>query len=272
MSLGCHRDPTANKNDQVDCEHGLEQTVASREAEPPPARPPEPAELDMSFDFVTRDAGFKGAADMTQTADSDDGELVNGDVPEEFIHEAHMEPQDVADGVAPTPPKPTDATPPPSPLTGNVAPASDNGKDYGDVDILQQPEAEESVEAEVSALPPRANHRVEVIISGIPLDQQEQYEEVRSNTVEKVNRLDTTEQGQACFHVDFADGREELVSFPVRVCIIFPLGRTIATLFASYDFCPGFQFRLENAQLLPFTICTHRRCPCAVLRILLPCI
>jgi hypothetical protein len=224
--------------------------MASREAEAAPARPPEPAELDMSFDFVTRDASLNAAPDMSQTADSDDDDLVNGDVPERVVHQAHMEPLDVVDSVAPTPPKATDATPP-SPFTGDVVPASDNGGDHGDVYILQQTEVKESAEAKMSVLPPGANHRIEVIISEIPLDQQEQYEEVRSNTIEKVNRQDTTEQGQVCFHVDFADGREALVSFPVRVYISSPLGGTMPTLCPFYAFCPGVQFRLENAELLP---------------------
>ena len=62
---------------------------------------------------------------------------------------------------------------------------------------------------------PRSN--IEVAIPEMPLEKRSEYVEVHSRIVEFVNAELPTKRGNSTYHIEFTDGREELVSESFRL-------------------------------------------------------
>lgn len=175
-------------------------------------------DLDMSFDFDRRDLDLDATADTSEILDSEN-ETHNGADPEENEAQGSAEARhDVA---------------PDSFSTEHVASPSPGAAVDGERDstpvIPKESAKTESAERELSATSSaKTPRRFEISLPGLPLSRRDQYEQVKSDTIEIVKREDTTEAGQVCYHVEFTDGREELVSL---ACLLAVLRRpNIATL------------------------------------------
>lgn len=171
--------------------------------------PKDGAGRDMSFDLVRRDIGFDATADTSGIPDSDSDELANGDVPNETVPQESAE---VQDDVARNSPK-TEQISHSSKVVDTASTPADSHED--NAPISDGSVKADSVEPDISVpsleVPPT---RIEVRLPSLPLDQRDDYEEVRSNIIEMVRREEFTDSGQACYYVDFTDGREEVVSHP----------------------------------------------------------
>lgn len=181
-------------------------------------------DLDMSFDFDRRDLDLDATADTSEILDSDN-ETHNGAEPEENEAERSEEARHdvVPDSLS------TEHVASPNPeAAGAVSAAVDGERDSTPV-IPKESAKTESAERELSATSSaKTPRRFEISLPGLPLSRRDQYEQVKSDTIETVKREDTTEAGQVCYHVEFTDGREELVSL---ACLLPVLRRpNIATL------------------------------------------
>lgn len=73
-------------------------------------------------------------------------------------------------------------------------------------------------------------NRIEIAIPEMSPTLREEYEEVHSDTVERVMAEVPLEKGQLCYKIEFTDGREDLVS---GVCFRMPLA--VRSILLEYD-------------------------------------